>query len=270
MMKIITPKIIVYLLLSMPSFLQAQQKLDTVFYNMFWKETKVKDSIEYYRIATKVKNEFQVNDYYINNQLQMSGTFSSLDNENRNGHFKFYAKSGELSSEGIYRNNLKQGIWKDYKNGQIWVSSIYEDDSLNGEFLVFHPNGKIKRNDIYRKGELKVGLCYDKNGNDTTYFPFKEYAQFAGGEEKMYNFIDETIEYPMKALNKKIEGRVIIRFYVDTNGKVKEPIILSNTPDILNKSALKCIKSMPDFIPASEDGQKIPTYFVLPIVFKLD
>ena len=270
-MKIITKKIIVCLLFSMPSFLMAQQKLDTVFYNMFWKETKVKDSIEYYRIAIKIKKEFIVNDYYYsNNKLQMSGTFNSLDKEDRNGLFKFYEKSGELSSEGIYVNNLKQGEWKEYNNDKLWVSSNYQNDSLHGEFLVFHPNGKVKRNDIFRMGELIVGLCYDKNGNDTTYFPFREDAQFIGGEEEMYNFIDETIEYPVKALNKKIEGRVIIRFYIDTNGKVKEPIILSNTPDILNKSALKCIKLMPDFMPASEDGQKIPTYFVLPIVFKLD
>lgn len=269
MIKIITKKIIVYLLFSMPFFLQAQQKLDTIFYNQNWEVTKVKDSIEYYRIATKVKNEFQVNDYYTNNQLQMSGTFISLDKENRNGNFKFYTKLGELSSEGIYKNNLKQGVWKEYKNGKLWVSSMYEEDSLNGEFLVFYPTGKIKRNDIYRKGELKVGLCYDKNGNDTTYFPFEEYAQFEGGEEEMEKFISETIEYPDKALNEKLSGRVIVRYYVDVKGRVKEPLIMSNTPEILNKSALKCIKLMPDFTPASIDGVKIGTYFYLPIVFNL-
>jgi len=269
-MKLIIKAILVYFLISIPTILLAQQKLDTVFYNMFWKETNVKDSIEYYRIAIKVKNEFQVNNYYANNQLQMSGTFISLDKENRNGNFKFYTKLGELSSEGIYKNNLKQGIWKDYKNGKLWVSNMYEDDSLNGEFLVFYPNGKIKRNDIYRKGELKVGLCYDKNGNDTTYFPFREHAQFEGGEEEMEKFISETIEYPDKALNEKITGRVIIRFYVDVKGRVKEPLIISNTPEILNKSALKCIKLMPNFTPASIDGVKIGTYFYLPIVFNLN
>ena len=248
-----------------------QQKLDTIFYDIFWKETKVKDSIEYYRIAIKTKKEFIVNDYYYSNhKLQMSGTFNSLDKEDRNGLFKFYEKSGELSSEGIYVNNLKQGEWKEYNNGKLWVSSNYKNDSLHGEFLAFHPNGKVKRNDIYRMGELKVGLCYDKNGNDTTYFPFREDAQFIGGEEEMYKFISETIEYPEKAFKEKIEGRVIVRFYVDTDGKIKNPEILSKTPEILNKSALKCIRLMPDFMPASEDGVKIGIYFVLPIFFQIN
>jgi hypothetical protein len=82
-MKFTTKAVIVYFLFCLPSLVNAQQKLDTIFYNQNWKETKVKDSISFYRLATKVNDKYEVKDCYANKTLQMTGTFTSTEQKNQ-------------------------------------------------------------------------------------------------------------------------------------------------------------------------------------------
>ncbi len=264
-----TKAIIVYLLLSMPIILVAQQKLDTIFYNQNWKVTKVKDSITFYRLITKINGKFNVKDYYLSKTLQMTGTYSSIEKDFRDGYFKYYDEFGKIYSEGSFKKNCKSGIWKVYKKNKLWTETNYVNDTIHGNFMVYYPNGMIKRNEVYRKGEFKIGLCYSQDGNDTNYFPFEIAPEFRGGEEEMMKSLSYHIVYPKAAKDSKIEGKVIVRFYVDYDGSIGDATVVSNTPDILNQSALNGLKKMPKWNPGKEDGEPIRVYFTLPILFKL-
>lgn len=59
-MKITAKALLISLLFCLPSLVNAQQKLDTIFYNKNWKQTKVKDSVAFYRLATKVNGKYEV------------------------------------------------------------------------------------------------------------------------------------------------------------------------------------------------------------------
>ncbi len=63
---------------------------------------------------------------------------------------------------------------------------------------------------------------------------------------------------------------MIVRFYVDYDGSIGDATVVSNTPDILNQSALNGLKKMPKWNPGKEDGEPIRVYFTLPILFKLN
>jgi antitoxin component YwqK of YwqJK toxin-antitoxin module len=179
-----TKAIIVYLLLSMPIILVAQQKLDTIFYNQNWKVTKVKDSIAFYRLTTKINGKYNVKDYYLSKTLQMTGTYSSIEKDIRDGYFKYYDEFGKISSEGSFKKNWRYVVWKDYKKNKLWTETNYVNDTIHGNFVVYNPNRMIKRSEVYRKGEFKIGLCYSQDGNDTAYFPFKVSPEFRGGKRK--------------------------------------------------------------------------------------
>lgn len=126
---------LVYFIFSMPSCLVAQQKLDTIFYNQNWKETKVKDSISFYRLATKVNGKYEVRDYYVNKTLQMTGAYTSIVQDIKDGFFKYFDEFGKLSSQGNYKKNLKNGVWKNYKNNKLWTETNYLNDTMHGNFM---------------------------------------------------------------------------------------------------------------------------------------
>ena len=269
-MKIIIKAILVYFLISMPTYLKAQQKLDTIFYNKNWKVTKVKDSIAFYRLTTKINGKYNVKDYYLNKTLQMTGTYASIEKEIRDGYFKYYDDYGKISSEGLFKKNWRNGVWKEYKKNKLWTETNYINDTMHGNFAVYYPNGTLKRNEIYKKGVFINGLCYAQNGNDTTYFPFEIQPEFRGGEKEMMKSFSYHMEYPKAAMDSKLEGKVIVRFCVDYDGSIMDATVISNTPDILNQSVLNCLKKIPKWNPGQIDGEPIRVYYTIPLVFKLD
>lgn len=93
--------------------------------------------------------------------------------------------------------------------------------------------------------------------------------QFHGGESAMFKFLAENLQYPKKAETDKTEGRVIVRFVVDENGKVVDPTILRGLSPECDAEALRVVKAMPNWTPGTEKGKVVAVYYTLPLLFRL-
>ena len=78
--------------------------------------------------------------------------------------------------------------------------------------------------------------------------------------------------YPFDAQQKGIEGRVIVRFVVDSTGKVMEPEIKRVEPEevegYFEEAALDCIKKF-KFRPAMKGGKPVDCIVNLPLKFSV-
>jgi tonB family C-terminal domain len=93
--------------------------------------------------------------------------------------------------------------------------------------------------------------------------------EFPGGTEALLSFIKDNLEYPQKAIDGQTEGRVIIRFVVNSNGEISDPTILKGINKNLDQAAIDVINKLPRWKPGQQDGQPVSVRFTLPIVFKL-
>ena len=93
--------------------------------------------------------------------------------------------------------------------------------------------------------------------------------EFPGGTEALLSFIKDNVEYPQKAIDEQTEGRVIIRFVVNSNGEISDPTILKGINKNLDQAAIDVINKLPRWKPGQQDGQPVSVRFTLPIVFKL-
>lgn len=85
-----------------------------------------------------------------------------------------------------------------------------------------------------------------------------------------YNgFIANNLVYPKEAKDKKIEGRVVIKFVVGADGSIQNPTVVRSADPLLSAAAIDVIKKMPNWTPGEKDGKKVPVYFTLPLMFKL-
>ncbi|MBN1903899.1 MAG: TonB family protein [Deltaproteobacteria bacterium] len=76
-------------------------------------------------------------------------------------------------------------------------------------------------------------------------------------------------EYPIEAIEKKIEGKVVLRFIVGKDGIAHEPQVDSAEPEgIFEKSALEVIAKF-KFKPAIKNGKDVNCFVRLPIMFAL-
>lgn len=106
----------------------------------------------------------------------------------------------------------------------------------------------------------------DENG---IYACAEQQPEFPGGPAEMLRFIGQHLIYPEEQLKEGFQGRVVVKFYVDTLGHVCEPTIVRGKCSALDQEALRVVKLFPDFTPGRLNGKKVNVWMTLPIIFKL-
>ncbi len=97
----------------------------------------------------------------------------------------------------------------------------------------------------------------------------EQMPQFPGGEGELLKYISTHIKYPTMAAENNIQGRVVVKFVVQKDGKVGEVVVLRGTDPDLDKEAVRVVKTLPNFIPGKMNGQAVSVWYTLPINFKL-
>ncbi|MFR9166654.1 MAG: energy transducer TonB [Dysgonomonas sp.] len=98
----------------------------------------------------------------------------------------------------------------------------------------------------------------------------EQMPRYVGGESEMFKFIGENMQYPAKAQEYRIQGRVVLRFVVDKDGSISDVQILRSLDPECDKEAVRVVKAMPKWKPGKQNGREVPVYFTLPIMFKLE
>ena len=92
---------------------------------------------------------------------------------------------------------------------------------------------------------------------------------FPGGEAALMKYIESHIQYPAKALKKRIEGRVEVQFVVDKTGNIGEVKVVSSVDKELDEEAVRLVKTLPKFTPGRISGKAVPVWYTLPVTFTL-
>ena len=80
------------------------------------------------------------------------------------------------------------------------------------------------------------------------------------------NALRKAVRSPRKARKQRIEGRVVVRFIVDTDGRVRETSVPEPLHPLLDEAALKAVWSM-ESVPAQKDGERVTVQLRVPIGF---
>jgi protein TonB len=97
----------------------------------------------------------------------------------------------------------------------------------------------------------------------------EEMPSFPGGDVALLKFIAKNTQYPTEAKENNIQGQVIVRFCVNTSGKVQQLSILKGVSPELDKEAMRVTQSLPSFKPGRQGGNPVPVWFLVPITFTI-
>ncbi|WP_299553248.1 energy transducer TonB [uncultured Porphyromonas sp.] len=92
---------------------------------------------------------------------------------------------------------------------------------------------------------------------------------FPGGLDSLRAYLEQRIVYPKEALQKKIQGQVLITFVVQPDGQLSDMSILRGADLPLDKEAMRVVRSMPRWVPGKENGIAVAKSVTIPITFKL-
>ncbi|MDO5968821.1 toxin-antitoxin system YwqK family antitoxin [Flavivirga aquimarina] len=161
-----------------------------------WKKTFEGTNILRYEGAFSHGKEIGLFKFYKNIRKKAVLTASKQFNENDNkAYVKFFSSRGKLISEGQMDGKSYVGEWKYYQktSENLLTLEHYNDKgNLEGERLVYYPNGQIAEKQNYINGELNgVSIWYSVNN-----VVLKEFIYVNGelhGISKIYNSKGELI-----------------------------------------------------------------------------
>ena len=93
--------------------------------------------------------------------------------------------------------------------------------------------------------------------------------EYPGGMDSLMTFLMRTVKYPKEAMDKGIEGRVMVKFVVEKDGQVSEPNIVKSVFPALDEEAQRVVRCMPRWKPGMQSGKVVRVFFTLPITFRL-
>lgn len=100
--------------------------------------------------------------------------------------------------------------------------------------------------------------------------PFDHAAEFPGGLQGLQDYLRISMRYPEKARNEKAEGRVQVKFDVNENGSVEAITVVNPIHPSLDSEAVRVVRAMPNWKPATLNNKHVKISMVLPVVFALD
>lgn len=92
---------------------------------------------------------------------------------------------------------------------------------------------------------------------------------YPGGQLAWKRYLKEMLQYPYEAIEKGIQGDIIIQFIVDINGKVSNIKFVKGDP-ILAKEGLRLIKKSGKWTPGVHGGRLVKSYKLQTINFKIE
>jgi len=223
---------------------------DTSYFNKTGKKVSTKDSADHYNVI--IRNPEDTNraksiNYYASGKRKSELNYSNLNKKILDGLYSMWSEEGTLTYEAEYVNNKMNGIFKTY-----W------------------DNGNLKRSDRYENDQFVSGNCFSSTGKDTAYFPYEQRPVYPGGTAELSKYVSNAVKYPADARRKEIQGRVMVQFSVNEEGKLGDFKVTQNVEPMLDAEALRVIKNMPDWQPGKIDGKPAKFLYALPVIFMLN
>lgn len=107
------------------------------------------------------------------------------------------------------------------------------------------------------------------NSDAEIFVAVEQQAEFPGGQAALMKWLSNNIRYPESALQNDIQGRVVVKFVVETDGSIGNATVAKGVDKDLDREAIRVVKKMPKWQPAKNNGVAVRSYNTLTVPFKL-
>jgi protein TonB len=105
--------------------------------------------------------------------------------------------------------------------------------------------------------------------NQQVFDVVEKMPEYPGGQAALFEYLSKNVKYPADAEKKKIEGRVLVTFVVNTDGSITDIEVVRKAFPSLDAEAVRVISGMPKWIPGEQKGQKVRVKYTVPLNFRL-
>ena len=97
----------------------------------------------------------------------------------------------------------------------------------------------------------------------------EQMPMFPGGDRKLMEYLESSIQYPPECKESCIQGRVIVTFVVERDGSISQAKVAKSLDPLLDAEALRVVNAMPKWIPGRQNGVTVAVKYTIPVTFRL-
>lgn len=159
------------------------------------------------------------------------------------GNGNYNIENDEFSCSGEYKNGFKNGIWigVNHKNNFSYI-------------------------EVYEEGNLISGESKERNGNINKYSSLEVRPEPPNGMRHFYDYIAKNFIIPKNAIKNNINGKLLLGFVVDKDGKITNPKVLNSLGYGIDEEGIRVLLAYGNWIPALQKGRRVNCHFTIPIV----
>ncbi len=141
-----------------------------------------------------------------------------------------------------------------YPNGMTRKKIVYKNGRISNGISTYWPGGQLKRLESYGPNGTMM-KCYNEDGEAVAYFPYYTESKFPGGKDSLNAFIKRNIKKELMA--DSIVKMLYVSFRVNKDGSLSQLNVKNSQNQVLILEAQRLVSTMPKWIPATEDGEKV-------------
>ena len=215
--------------------------------------------------------------YYLKNMLIGNAT-EWYENGNIKGEYSYESKN--IESEAIVLNFWDEdGVQKvkdgtgDYsfelgfKTKEISISGKVEKGLLHGKWTTKLGDFPYFE-EYYNNGKLLNGVRKQSNNESFYYTEVAIQPQPIGGLNEFRAMIGSKIK--TKKQKTAIQGTVIAKFIVDSNGKIQNPVIIKSLNDYFDNQLINILNNCDNWSPGMYRGLAVKGHFTIPVTVKVE
>lgn len=206
----------------------------------------------------KAEGEWKYYDFH-------DGYFESFGNfkaGKKTGLWKHLFKEGKVRAEYNFVNGKKQGAYKLFnKEGSVFEEGIYTNDELTTQNILIQPKD---REEEFKIVEQMPRFHSPKCEDLTDKVELKKC-----GETEMLKFIYSNIKYPRFARKEGIEGKALVSFVIDKDGKVIDLKVRRGICLDISSEVSRVVGMMPNWNPGIQRDKPVKVRYNLPVKFNL-
>jgi TonB family protein len=181
-----------------------------------------------------------------------------------------FSKENSVLETGDLKDGFKHGHWISYyPDGAIRSEGLFNEGVRVGEWTWYHPNGEVSSVEKWKRGEYKKGKYWDREGNPSDITEVLTHPEYPGGIEAFTQMVASNLQYPEQMKLEGIEGRVVLEFRINRNGRLVRPRVAEGAHPALEQEALRVVRMSDEWTPARFHGKNTTASYTFPIVFAL-
>ena len=219
---------------------------DTIYLNENYTETGKKSAAYYWLIDAKPDGSGLTTEktFFLDNKIKLEEVFKNYNTEDQ----------------------VRVEFTEYYRNGQPHLTGNYRPGNVDHYLTSYWENGQLKRKDVYKKGRLVSGTCWNEEGVQVPFYDYEMQPQFPGGMPVFQLYLKNKLgEMSIPSTFKG--SKVLVKFTIDEKGDVNQVQILKSLDPKVEKEVKKVFEEMPQWAPARQDGDPIAVVRNIYVVF---